>query len=126
MPSPHGHPGHDQPFRLDYLFATDLDSNGFTLTVPGTGDCFITAQIISEEHMSHQLVGGGVYKFTGKEFNGSHVAIGIRVGTDASAEDIKYIVEKLQPQMKVVANAKQPVSTYDNETVLKVRAAGPN
>lgn len=106
-----------------YSMAIVDASKGFTLTLPDTGDRFITAQIVSEEHMSHQLVGGGVYKFTGKEFNGSHVAIGIRVGTDASVEDVKYIVEKLQPQMQVVANSKQPISGYDSKTLLKVRAA---
>ena len=42
-------------------------SKGFTLTLPETGDRFITAQIVTEEHMSHQLVGGGVYKFTEAE-----------------------------------------------------------
>ncbi len=98
-------------------------SKGFTLTLPETGERFITAQIVSEEHMSHQLVGGGVYKFTGKEFNGDHVAIGVRIGTDATKKDVEYIVNKLQPQIKVVANSANPVPDYDEKTLLKVRAA---
>jgi len=98
-------------------------SKGFTLTLPETGERFITAQIVTEEHMSHQLVGGGVYKFTGEEFNGTHVAIGVRVGTDATKEDVDFIVKKLQPQMKVESKSAGPVSEYDEQTLLKVRAA---
>jgi hypothetical protein len=106
-----------------YSIAIVDASKGFTLTLPKTGDRFITAQIVTEEHMSHQLVGGGVYKFTGKEFNGTHVAIGVRVGTVATEKDVAYIVEKLQPQMKVDSNSANPVPACDEETLLKVRAA---
>lgn len=98
-------------------------SEGFTLTMPETGDRYITAQIVSEEHMSRQLVGGGEYTFTGEEFKGSHVAVGIRVGTDASPEDVAYIVEKLQPQMIVNAKASAAVPEYDEAAMLKTRAA---
>ncbi len=98
-------------------------SKGFTVTLPNTGDRFITAQIVTEEHMSHHLVGGGVYKFTGGEFNGTHVAIGVRVGTDATPKDITYIVDELQPQMTVDSNSAQEVPAYDEVTLLKVRAA---
>ena len=106
-----------------YSMAIVDASKGFTLTLPETGDRFITAQIVTEEHMSHQLVGGGVYKFTGKEFNGSHVAVGVRVGTDASPEDVKYIVQQLQPQMKVDSAANADVPAYDEAVLLKTRAA---
>jgi len=98
-------------------------SEGFTLTLPETGERFITAQIVTEEHMSHQLVGGGVYTFSGDEFPGTHVAIGVRVGTDASPRDVEYIVEQLQPQMLVDAKSAGDVPDYHKETLLKVRAA---
>ncbi|MDH3344141.1 MAG: DUF1254 domain-containing protein, partial [Desulfobacteraceae bacterium] len=106
-----------------YSMAIVDASKGFTLTLPETGDRFITAQIVTEEHMSHQLVGGGLYKFTGKEFKGSHVAVGVRVGTDASPEDVKYIVEQLQPQVKVDSAANADVPAYDEAALLKTRAA---
>ena len=98
-------------------------SKGFTLTLPETGDRFITAQIVTEEHMSHQLVGGGVYKFTGEEFPGSHVAIGVRVGTDASPQDVEYIVTQLQPKMTVESAASGAVPAYDEAVLLKTRTA---
>ena len=106
-----------------YSMAIVDASQGFTLTIPETGSRFITAQIVSEEHMSRQLVGGGIYKFNAGDFNGDHVAIGIRVGTDATPQDVTYIVEKLQPQMKVNAVTSAEVSNYDETTMLKVRKA---
>lgn len=96
-------------------------SDGFTLTLPETGKRFITAQIVTEEHMSHQLVGGGVHTFLGKEFPGTHVAVGVRVGTDATLKDIEYIVDQLQPQMKVDAKSSGDVPDYDKDTLLRVR-----
>ncbi|CAE6939999.1 hypothetical protein ACOMICROBIO_FLGHMIGD_03995 [Vibrio sp. B1FLJ16] len=106
-----------------YSLAIVDASKDFTLTLPETGDRFITTQIVSEEHMSRQLVGGGVYKFKGGEFNSGHVAIGVRVGTNATPEDVAYIVNTLQPQMKIDAQSATPVPSYDKETLLKVRAA---
>ncbi|HDY7692182.1 TPA: DUF1254 domain-containing protein [Vibrio vulnificus] len=97
-------------------------SKGFTLELPDTGDRYISVQIISQEHMSTQFKGAGTYRFTGKEFEGSHVVVGIRVGTDGSKEDIKTIVEKIQPQMKLIANSNQPVPSFDRDTLMKVRA----
>lgn len=98
-------------------------TKGFTLTLPETGDRFITAQIVSEEHMSKQLVGGGIYKFKASDFNGTHVAVGVRVGTNATDKDVTFIVDNLQPKMIIEANSQQPVPTYDEATLLKVRTA---
>ncbi len=98
-------------------------SRGFTLTLPDTGKRFITAQIVSEEHTSRQFVSGGEYKFAGNEFAGTHVGIGIRVGTDASEKDVAFIVKKLQPKMRVEANSAGKVPEYEAKTLLKVRDA---
>ncbi|MEZ9071057.1 DUF1254 domain-containing protein [Vibrio splendidus] len=98
-------------------------SEGFTLTMPNTGDRYITAQIVSQEHMSTQLMGGGVYEFDGSEFNGSHVAIGIRVGTDGTNADVQYVVDNIQPKMTLEAASNNPVPDYDVDTLLKVRTA---
>ncbi len=106
-----------------YSMAIVDASKGFALTLPDTGDRFITSQIVSEEHMSHQLVGGGVYEFTGEEFKGSHVAVGVRVGTDATPSYVEYIVEQLQSQMKVDSAANADVPAYNEAALLKTRAA---
>lgn len=112
-------PNNDVVYSMAIVDATQ----GFTLTLPETGDRFITAQIVSEEHMSKQLVGGGVYKFKASDFNGTHVAVGVRVGTNATEKDVAFIVNNLQSQMKVEAKNHDPVSTYDETTLLKVRTA---
>ncbi|RJG48394.1 DUF1254 domain-containing protein [Motilimonas pumila] len=52
-------------------------SEGFTLTLPNTGECYITTQIVSQEHISSQLMGGGTYTYDGSECKGTHVVIGI-------------------------------------------------
>jgi len=106
-----------------YSMAIVDASNGFTLTLPETGDRFITAQIVSEEHMSRQLVGGGVYKFEAGTFPGSHVAIGIRIGTDATDKDVQFILNDLHTKMNLDAKKSAPVPTYDKETMLRVREA---
>lgn len=106
-----------------YSMITVDVSKGFTLELPEAGDRYITAQIVSQEHISTQLVGGGTYTFTGDEFKGSHVAIGIRVGTDATKADIDYIVEQLHPKMKLTAASSEPVPAYDKEKLLTVRTA---
>ena len=98
-------------------------SEGFTLYMPDTGNRFLTAQIVSEEHMSQQLVGGGTYSFDPGHFPGSHVAIGVRIGTDASNDDVKHILETLHPQLRIEATAAAPVSTYDEVAMMAVRDA---
>ncbi|MEZ8989734.1 DUF1254 domain-containing protein [Vibrio breoganii] len=111
-------PNNDVVYSMAVVDAT----KGFTLTMPDTGDRYITAQIVSQEHMSTQLMGGGVYTFDGSEFKGTHVAIGFRVGTDGSDEDVKYIVENVQPKMIIESNSANPVPEYDVDTLLTVRA----
>ncbi len=106
-----------------YSMAIVDASEGFTLYMPDTGDRFITAQIVSEEHMSHQLVGGGIYTFEAGRFPGSHVAIGVRIGTDASEKDVQYILGTLHPQLRVDSTATAPVAEYDEATMMAVRDA---
>ena len=106
-----------------YSMAIVDASEGFTLTLPETGDRFITAQIVSEEHMSVQLVGGGVYQFEAGSFPGSHVAVGVRIGTDAMEEDVQFILETLHPETRVDAGGSGPVPAYDEAAMLRVREA---
>ena len=105
-----------------YSMAVADISKGFSVTIPSDGDRYITVQIATQDHTATTFVGGGTYEFPAGSFNGTHVAIGIRVGTDGSAEDIKHIVENMQPQMKIEANSSNPLPSYDKEKLLEVRA----
>lgn len=112
-------PNNDTIYSMAAVDITD----GFTLTLPDTGDRFISTQIVTSEHMSHQFYGGGTHEFAKGDIKGSHVAVGIRVGTDGTDEDIKYIVEVLQPQMNIEAGSAAPVPAYDLKKMESVRAA---
>ncbi len=101
--------------------AVDL-SEGFAIHLPEDGDRYVTLQIITQEHTSSSHVGAGVYEYAKGDFNGSHAIVGIRVGTDGTAEDVKHIVENMQPRMRIVANSAEPVPAYDEELLLKTRA----
>ncbi len=65
------------------------------------------------------LYGGGTYTFTRDQFESNYVAIGIRMGTDGSPEDVKHIVEDLQPQYKIL-KAHPPV------IIVHISAARPS
>lgn len=109
-----------------YSLATVNVSEGFELTVPDVGkNRFVSIQIADENHVTpFYLYGGGTYKFTANQFESNFVIIGVRMGTNATPEDVKFVIETLQPQYEIKgakndANVQRP----DTETMLKVRAA---
>lgn len=112
-------PNNDTIYSIGVVDITE----GFTLTLPDTGDRFMSIQIVTREHMSHQFYGGGEYKFAKGDIKGSHVVVGIRVGTDSTDEDIKYIVSSLQPKMSIKAGSATAVPAYDLKKMQTVRAA---
>lgn len=114
-------PNNDTIYSISAVNATD----GFTLVVPDVGDRFVSTHIIGENHMSpFYLYGGGTYKFTRDQFESDYVAIGIRMGTNGTPEDVKHIVEDLQPQYKILnANPADTMVRPDTEKMLKVREA---
>ncbi len=93
--------------------------DGFTLVVPDVGDRFVSIHIVDENHMSpFYLYGGDTYKFTRAQFESDYIGIGIRMGTNGTAEDVKHIVENLQPQYKILnANPAVPVDAFFSITV---------
>jgi len=114
-------PNNDTIYSIAAVNVTD----GFTLVLPDVGDRFLSIHILGENHMSpFYLYGGGTYKFTRDQFESDYVAIGIRMGTDGTPEDVKHIVEDLQPQYKILkANPADTMVRPDTKTMLKVREA---
>lgn len=108
-----------------YSIATVNARNGFTLKLPEVGERFISAQIITENHMTpYYLYGGGTYEFSADDFDTDFVAVGIRMGTDGSAEDVRHVVEVLQPQYVIEGAAPEnDLTTVDMDSLKKVRAA---
>ncbi len=114
-------PNNDTIYSIVAVNATD----GFTLVVPDVGKRFVSIHILGENHMSpFYLYGGGTYKFTRDQFESDYIALGIRMGTDGTAEDVKHIVKDLQPQYKILnANPTDKMVRPDTKKMLKVREA---
>ena len=108
-----------------YSIAVVNASNGLTLKLPDVGSRFISSQIITENHMTpFYLYGGGEHRFSASDFDTKFVAVGIRIGTDGTPEDVKKIVSELQPQYRIDGAAPGgTLPSLDIETLKKVRAA---
>ncbi len=108
-----------------YSLAIVNTTSGFTVSLPDTGDRFVAIQITDENHMTpFYLYGGKSYEFKAEQFATDYVVVGIRTGTDASSEDVKYIVEQLHPNYKIVgANTTDEMVRPDLEKMIKVREA---
>jgi hypothetical protein len=101
-------------------------SQGFELVLPEVEkDRFLSTHILDENHMSpFYLYGGGKYTFTADQFESEFVVVGIRMGTDGTSEDVKRIVENLQPQYQINGAKDDPnITRPDQDTMLKVRTA---
>jgi hypothetical protein len=101
-------------------------SEGFELVMPDVGaDRFLSIQIGDENHvMPFYLFGGGKYSFTPDQFESDFVGVGIRMGTDGTPEDVKYVIETLQPQYQIIgAKNDAEIERPDLEAMLKVRKA---
>ncbi len=108
-----------------YSIAIVNARQGFTLNLPDVGDRFISIQIITEDHMTpFYLYGGGAYTFSSDDFETDFVAVGVRTGTDGSAEDVQTVTEALQPRYAIAgAAAEDDLPGADMETLARVRAS---
>ena len=108
-----------------YSIAIVNARQGFTLDVPDVGDRFLSIQIITEDHMTpFYLYGDGQYTFTSEDFETDFVAVGIRTGTDATANDVRVVTEELQPQYAISGAAPEDdLPSFDAEVLERVRAA---
>jgi hypothetical protein len=108
-----------------YSIAVVNVSRGFTLKLPEVGKRFISTQIVTENHMTPFYVyGGGVRTFQAKDFDTEFVAVGVRIGTTGTPEDVKTIVEKLQPQYAIEGAATDStLPSVDMDTLARVREA---
>jgi hypothetical protein len=108
-----------------YSVATVNAREGFTLKLPDVGERFLSVQIITENHMTpFYLYGGGSYSFQGEDFDSDFVTVGVRTGTDGTAEDVAYVTQTLQPQYEIRgAAAVDDLPRPDLATLAKVRQA---
>lgn len=108
-----------------YSIAVVNASQGFTLKLPEVGKRFMSTQIITENSVTPFYVyGGGNHQFKAQDFDTKFVTVGVRIATDGTPEDVKTIVEKLQPQYAIEGAATDgSIRKVDKATLEKVRAA---
>ncbi len=100
-------------------------SEGAMLVLPETGERYISAQIINQDHfMPEVFIGGGSYKLDMKTFETPFVMAAIRILVDSSDPEDVAEVHVLQDQLQIEAKSSQPfiVPDYDRksfENVLK-------
>jgi hypothetical protein len=107
-----------------YSIATVNATNGFTVEIPEVGDRFVSVQIITENHMTpFYYYDGGARTFSADDFDTDFVAVGVRMGTDGTAEDVAYVTEVLQPQYKITGAAEEDALIRpDLDLLAQVRA----
>ncbi|MGI9511604.1 MAG: DUF1254 domain-containing protein, partial [Anderseniella sp.] len=112
--------------NVDTLYSVGVVNvtEGFTLDIPDTGERFLSIQIIDENHMTpFHLYGGGARSFSADQFETDYIAIGLRIGTDGTPEDIAFINEAIQDKTKISgAKDEEAMLRPDLDLMLKVRA----
>lgn len=84
-------------------------SEGATLTIPDSGDRYLSVMVINEDHYINKVFhAGGTYELTMDEFGTPYVNISARILVDSSdPEDIKA-VNALQDQLQIEAASSKP------------------
>jgi hypothetical protein len=98
---------------------------GFALALPDVGNRFIGTQIITEDHLTpFYFYGGGRHDFSADDFTTDFVGVGVRIGTNGSADDVREIVERYQPQYAIEGAAgEDDLTPVDKQLLGNVRDA---
>lgn len=111
---------------LDHLYSVGgVDtSKPFSVTVPSNGDKFQSLHIQTSNHtIPVYEVEAGTYHFTPDMFDTRFVAIGIRLATDGTEEDMARL-RVLQDQIEIVGGGDgEGFEAPDLDRMFKVRAA---
>jgi hypothetical protein len=113
--------------NLDTIYSLAIVNarKGFRLELPEVRDRFISTQIITEDHLTpFYIYGGGTHEFSADDFATDFVGVGIRVGTNGKPDDVKTVVEQLQPRFAIDGAASESdLAPFDKAVLEKVRAA---
>lgn len=113
--------------NLDTVYSLAIidTREGFSIEVPEMGERFVSLHIQDYNHTFVEYTWEpGVYEYQAGDIETDYVFVGIRTGTDATAEDIVYIRDVLQPQMKIGSNSAVPYPQGTQEAdVLALRNA---
>jgi hypothetical protein len=112
-------------------------SKGATLTIPDSGERYLSLMVVNEdEYINKVYHEGGTYELTMEEFDTPYVNLSARILADPNDPNDLKIANALQDQLKIEAVSAQPYShpIYDEKSyqavykaVLDLAAAGiPN
>ncbi len=91
-------------------------SEGATLTLPDTGDRYMTAMVVNQDHYINEVFfGGGTYTLDMKKFDTPYVIVFMRILVDATDVDDVAEVNASQDRMTIDAATARPfiVPDYD-------------
>ncbi len=102
-----------------YSMAVVDISEGATLTIPDTGDRYISAMIVNQDHYINEVIkSGGSYQLDMDTFDTPYVIVVMRTLVDASDPEDIEAVHALQDQITIEANSSKPfiLPNYDEES----------
>jgi hypothetical protein len=106
-------------------------SKGATLTLPDTGDRYMSAMIVNQDHYINKVfLGGGTYSLDTKTFDTPYVIVSVRTLVDAADPEDVAKVKALQDQFVIEAASSEPfeIPNYDeaqfNEVLNAAKALG--
>jgi hypothetical protein len=100
-------------------------SAGAVLTLPDSGNRYLSAMVSNEDHCINEVFHAGTYKLTTARFDTPYVCIGVRILVDPNdPEDVKP-VHALQDQLRLESTSAQPLPTpaYDEPSFTATRQA---
>ena len=101
-----------------YSMAVIDISEGATLTLPDTGERYISAHVVNQDHYMNRIFrGGGDHILDMETFDTPYVVVIIRILADASDPEDLAAVNALQDQITLEAASAKPfiVPSYDEE-----------
>ncbi|MFF8277341.1 DUF1214 domain-containing protein [Streptomyces lateritius] len=109
-----------------YSFAVVDVSRGATLGIPDTGDRYISAMVVNQDHYVNRIFREpGEYELTVEEFDTPFVVVALRVLVDPADSDDLAAVSELQDRFGLTAVSDHPFepADYDEESLTATRQA---
>ena len=101
-------------------------SEGATLTLPDTGDRYLSVMVVNEDHYINQVLHDpGIHELTAQEFDTPYVQLSVRILVDASDPADIQQANALQDQLKIEARSARPYThpPYDEASYKTVYEA---
>ena len=101
-----------------YSFAVVDISQGATLTVPDSGDRYVSAMVVNQDHYINRIFHGpGAYELSVQEFDTPYVGLGVRVLVDPGEPSDLAEVAAVQDEFALRSNSARPFVSPEYDTV---------